>query len=721
MKNPVQNNSLMRLLVKRWPVIVAAIIVCSLAAAKYLQYVTPQYESTAKIKLADSKEGVPNSNLYKDFDVFATNSKIGTEVELLKSEVLIDKILDKVNIGTSIYRVGDIHKKELYDESPFIITVLNMDNTHYDKVFKMTVSGKSILDIQTPNGSTLKAQMGQMVHLGNTVLGIRLNRELIAAKPNLAIDDHYEFVINSRRHLIDNIISNMDVMSVEKDVPVLRVSYKSPVARKSADIVNAVADAYINDYIDEKYRSADTTENFLTDQLKEYSGKLSSSETQIQNYRDAHNIINIPQETETDLRKIADLKKQLANVQMNLLAIDSLNKYIKKGKDNFTSLAPNFEAFTDLLSTEMVKEMKHLQADKEDLMTRYTPEHEKVQVIDRKISDLSSYMVESIHNTETNLRIKYDDLRNTIAQSEEAFIGLPEKEKTMTILERNFSLNEQIYRFLQEKRTDAKIAKAATISFHRIISRGEVPRSPVSPNAKLVIVFSGFLGFIFSIAGLVSLRSLKGRADSETSIYRNSDTPVGFVLPFAKDEKSRRLAFNRWALELEVKGKLNNGTILCFSSFKTGEGKQFCAVGLAKAATALSKKVLYIGMDGHMEDKQGYETLTADRISANWQMPAVWKQQMERLRKEYDVIIIKNFPLDDENYGITPMTASDVNYFIIDSNLTKISDIIAADELKAQIAADNMEFVYNRAGYHPGIAETIRKTFENIRHASRKA
>ena len=99
--------------------------------------------------------------------------------------------------------------------------------------------------------------------------------------------------------------------------------------------------------------------------------KLSNSENSIQGYRDEKNIINISQETETDLRKISQLKIQQTNVKMNLEAIHELDEYIKNGKENFLDLAPNFEAFTDLLSTEMVKKIKQLQGEKKDLLLTY--------------------------------------------------------------------------------------------------------------------------------------------------------------------------------------------------------------------------------------------------------------------------------------------------------------------------------------------------------------
>ena len=53
---------------------------------------------------------------------------------------------------------------------------------------------------------------------------------------------------------------------------------------------------------------------------------------------------------------------------MSLEAIRELNKYLKEGKDHFLDLAPNFEAFTDLLSTEIIKKIKDLQSTKKDLL-----------------------------------------------------------------------------------------------------------------------------------------------------------------------------------------------------------------------------------------------------------------------------------------------------------------------------------------------------------------
>jgi hypothetical protein len=92
---------------------------------------------------------------------------------------------------------------------------------------------------------------------------------------------------------------------------------------------------------------------------------------------------------------------------MNVEALRELNSYIQEGMGHFLELAPNFETFTDLLSTEIVKKIKALQAEKKDLEIIFTQEDERIKVIDRKIEDLSSYLAESIENSLKSTEVKY--------------------------------------------------------------------------------------------------------------------------------------------------------------------------------------------------------------------------------------------------------------------------------------------------------------------------
>lgn len=705
--------------VRGLPFTILVMAIALFLAGRYLQYATPMYDSMAKIKLADVNEGAPSANLYKDFDVFVNANKILAEVELLKSNVLLTKALSTLDLAVSIYRVGSLRKTDLYGQSPVRITAALSNPKLYNQVFGLAIRRDTLLTITLPGGKTIQGKLNQILTFDDGTLFIGRNDALLAKRPNLVINDRFEFIVRSQENVVESVVGDLDVMAVDKDIPVLRISYKSPVPQKAADVVNGIAAAYIADGVNDRFRAADTTSGFLAKELKAYQDRLSASERAIEAYRNNKNIINIRQETETDLRKISDLKKQLSSVHMNMLAIDSLSRSIRQHPD-FLKTAPNFEAFTDLLSTEIIKKMKQLQGDRRELLVRYTPDHEKVRLLDTQMNDLADYMRESINNTLTNLRIKHRDLSETISEAEATFIGLPTKEKTMTVLERNFSLDEQIYRFLHQKRTEADIARAATISFHRVITEGKVATKPISPNPMLTKVLAGFLSLLFSVLIIYGVHFMKARVSSETMIQKNSETPVAAAVPFLAKPTQAQLLFRQWALHMDLKQRLEPGAVVVVSSFDSQEGKRTITRGLVQAMTNLGKSVLVVDADGTMTagiDQPDVAYVDLPQVDEHWQRPISWHPLLTNWRSQFDVIVVKNAPLAQESAAAMLMASATLNLLLLDSRRTRQNRILEADLLKENLHLPPMEFVLNRAGYTPSI---FREAFQFLRKLGRR-
>lgn len=699
----------LRPLYRGLPIVLVFMVAAVFTAARYLRYVTPTYESTTFIKLADNHDGASGTNLFRDFDVFATSNKISAEVELLKSGVLLEKAAKSLDLNVTVSRIGKINKTELYKNSPVtIVSRLNNDEW-YDRNFTLSVSNNS-LTVVCPDGKKYQTQFGQeMKTTGGDILIVK-NTEVLAERPKLQIDGNYEFTINSIGKQKSMIGQQLDVMSVDKEVPVLRISCRSAVPEKAADMANAVAMAYLNDFVEAKFSVADTTKKFLDKQLESYGQRLSTSEDNIEMYRDTHNIINIRQETETDLRKIADLKKQLISVQMSLAAVDSLHAAVSKGADRFLELAPNFEQFTDLLSTEIVLKIKALQAEKKELLTRYTPEHEKVKLIDAKISDLVLYLRESISNSKTALQIKRFELEQGIRDAEGVFVGLPNRERKMNDLERDFSLNEQLYRFLHEKKTEAEIAQAARIAFHRIITVGDVPRKPVSPNTGLIKIVSGMLGLLAAITLIYFIHFQKARVNDADTLQRTTSQPLDASIPFTKTASEKQLFFRKWFVELELRNVIAAGKVIAINSTKPGEGKRFTATALAAASVTAGYKVVLADTDGKISGKDipaGIVYVDASELREIHSKETLLRL-IESWKTTNNLIIWKNAESESNPDALNIMAASDTNFFLADSRITKRSAITKFDQLSSELKLPGIAYLLNRSGYTPSLfRETI--------------
>ncbi|WP_336718813.1 GumC family protein [Chryseobacterium mucoviscidosis] len=707
-----ENVRFLKPLLRGFPIVVLAMIIAVLAAKKYLNYVTPMYESTAKLKLADTQEGVPSANLFKDFDVFATPNKISTEIEVLKSTSLIEKTLEKLPFSTEIYRKGKVRSVELFNDSPIKVESILSDEKNYDKKFIINVTSNQNFTISSDSAKEIKGTFGVPTAIKGGKILITKNDSYLQSKPGAKIVDQYEVEFLSREKLLDKVNKNLDIVSVDKDVPVIRINYKSNVPEKASLLVNTLAETYIQDYIENKYRAANTTVDFLKNEIGQANNKLSGAENRIENYRNKENIINIPQETETDLRKISQLKIQKSNLKMNLDAIKNLNNYISEGKDNYLDLAPNFEAFNDLLSTEMVKNMKLLQAEKKELLLTYTPEHEKVKVIDSKIKDLIDYQTESIKNTQRNLQIKYNDIDRDIQIAEQAFIGLPEKEKLLNIMNREFNLYEKNYNFLNEKRIDAEIAKAAKISFHKIITRGELPKQPVSPMRSIIIIVAAIMSMIGSIALIYAVHFAKAKVNDVYTIEKNSTIPVAFTTPFIKSSEKTMHHFLENVLEMELKEIIKDKNLICITSYDKSKQHRFHSKNIIKALQAQSRKVLVIDVAGNLENIENIDYIDFSE-EKNLRLTST---DIENLIREKmtgnDLCIINNQSIKQGKLPLLFLKMADENLFVLDSRKTAEKTIMNVELLKDEYKLTNLWFVLNKEGYNPSLMTSI-KSFIN--------
>lgn len=711
-----ENIRLLKPFFRGLPLIILAMILSVLVAKKYLNYVTPMYESTAKLKLADVQEGVPSANLFKDFDVFASANKINTEIEVLKSSALIEKTLNKIPFSTEIYRKGDVQSVELFNNSPFFVEGTFSNDKNFDKKFLLKIISLKKFQLTSPSlQKQISGNFGSPLKINGGIIFLSINKKYIHSRPDAKILDEYEFEFLSKEKLLNKINKNLDIVSVDKDVPVIRINYKSSVPEKAALFVNKLSETYIQDYIENKYRAANTTVDFLKNEINVASSKLANAENKIENYREEKNIINIPQETETELRKIAQLKIQQSNLKMNLDAVQDLNRYITNGKDDYLDLAPNFEAFTDLLSTEMVKNMKKLQADKRDLLLTYTPEHEKVKIIDAKIKDLTDYQIESIKNTEKNLQIKYNDIDRDINIAKQSFIGLPEKERILNILNREFNLYEKNYNFLNEKRIDAEIAKAAKISFHKIITSGEIPKTPVSPVRSIIIIVATIMGMIGSIIMIYLAHFAKAKVNDVFTIEKNSTIPIAFSTPFIKNENQYSSKFLQNIIELELKGILEVKNVITITSYDKEKHHLFHAKNLFEALKKQSRKAILIDVVGNLEGiiLEDYLNFSTDENLKKT------KKQIEDFIKEklqnYDICLINNQSAKNGPLSMLFMCLANQNLFVLDSRKTAEKRILQVEVLKEEYHLPNLWFVLNKANYNPSVIKIIIKYLQSKR------
>jgi uncharacterized protein involved in exopolysaccharide biosynthesis len=712
-----ESYRLLKPYIRGLPIIVFAMIVGYLVASQYLKYVNPMYESVTRLRLADLNEGVPNSNLFKDLDVFATSNKIAAEIELIKSELMIDKALDRLDFDVEIHRVGKLRTTELYHDSPFLIQILHIPDSYLNKEFDLFLKYDFTYELVVPGGERLSGTLGDTLRWENAELLLEFNYDLLSQRKTMHVQDHYQFKKLSRDRLVAQMKQNLTVLSVDKDVAVLRIIFNAQHPFKASRFPDMLARTYIDDYIGVKSEAARVTVSFLDEQIREVSERLTRIERQIRTFRTTNNVTNIAQETETIIRELSQMRIQHTNLRMTLNAINELDQYIRDGIHDFERLAPNFEAFTDLLSTELIKKVKDLQAERRDLLLIYTPREERVLVIDEKLKDISDYFLESISNTRRNLEIRFENLARDIRLSELRLIDYPEKERQLTILRREFEIYQESYNFLNEKKIEAEIARAATIAFHRIIEQAGIPRSPYSPNYTIIKIASALLGATMALALIFLVHAFKARVNDLHTIQTSSAVPVAAATPFLKNELHLQQHFMKIANELDTKGFIRHGSILNFSAYHESEGHAFHAMHLAEALSVQHRKVLLIdaaNFSGTSDAGAGKICRITDNLSVvHLNSPEYFSFTNQKINDfikgialEFDVTVVAN-ELLGQQLALQLMHLSSTNFVVMDARLTPARRVPQADIMLNEFGFQNARFILNRQGYNPNVISEI--------------
>jgi cellulose biosynthesis protein BcsQ len=168
--------------------------------------------------------------------------------------------------------------------------------------------------------------------------------------------------------------------------------------------------------------------------------------------------------------------------------------------------------------------------------------------------------------------------------------------------------------------------------------------------------------------------------------------------------------FHKLAIQLEVKGSVKLNSVVVFSSFDVKEGKSYNAIYLAAAFAQQGKSVLVVDADGNMHANHNLKdsvNLKYENIAGNitrYKNTEIITEQLNKWKEEYDLVIIKNEPLNDISIGLIMMSLADTNLFVLDSRRTAAKMIAEAEALNDEYKFNNMQFLLNRSGYNPNIA-----------------
>jgi len=672
-------------LIKGSPIIAIIFILFIVLSNLIIRYSNVSYQSMAKIKLDDQQFGFSHNFIYKDFEMFSVKQQIEAESELLKSPLIVGKAVDIAQLAIKVTRVGKLKDTEIYDDVPFLINVKNFDESKPLKSLVVTISPKNEISFMLGE-KKFSGSFGQKIITPRGSIQITKNQPVL--QRGIKLDGEYLVEFFSREDMINDISKNLDVKAADKETPILRVVYKNSNPEKAADIVNAICEAYIQDYVDTKSSAASQTVNFIDTQLEEIEKRLANSENTLEDFKIQNGVVNTRQETETGLRQLSQLQVDMINMDINVSAMKELQEYIDNG-DYYEQNSINF-GFGDLVLTELVKKLNYLTNQRKDLLIKYSEDNELVTACDAKIQEAKDYITEAINRNLSDIEIRQQKLSDAYEIQSHQFDGLPTREKNQHILEREFIISEQVYNFLSQKRIDAQILANSLISFHRVIQPAHAAKNPVSPNKTLITFVCGLFGLIIGISWVYLRQMTRAKVNSRSDIEKHSENPVAGIIR----EGNISTDFEMLLRSILLKKPHEDGYVLTISSAMPGEGKSYTTSHLAETISQMGHSVCILSVEGPKKSVPfdlSIDQFILSRTDLNPQ------KRLNELKDQYDFVLVRTLPTTMDLFGVELMRHSNAVLFILRANQTSIDLVKESSLIAEEYALDNIFTVLNCA------------------------
>ena len=735
-------------LLKASPILIALCALTIFVAKKGIQYLPHEYQSKGAIKINNLNSSQTGFDLFqqKNNNTPMQNENFLTEIEVFKSKDLIENTLKQLDWELTIHRVGEMREMELYDKRPFKIVYQVKNELVYDRDFYLKYGGEEtfyLAENLTKDSQFVEILTNEWQQQEDFTFKLTIDKDFVKKSPqSLKIGDLFRFRINGIEALVSSINDkNLFVRPVEKDISIIRIYFIHELPVKAQSFVNKLMESYQEECRIYKEKMSDETLAYMDKRLEEVGVKLRTSESEMAFFRTKNNLVNTRQETDAILKEIKALDMQDLDFDMQKVELERLYKHLTSGK-SLNDYAPNFKALQDNIFQQSYMKVQALELEKQDLLQKFVPESTEIALVDSKIKNLRVFVNETVRSTLENLAIRQKEIANSIGSSNEIINAYPEKERQLVVLERAVSLNENMYNYLMQKRTELAISRSSNLYPHKVIERANFPKDLVSPNQALIIGLCVFLVLSFGIVCVFIYTYFTAKINSKEDIQTEFETP--FIGTVWKNNKQKYQPFEVVSDLMANVSKLpaskveGQGQLMVVSSMKSGEGKSFTCINLAKTLAATGQRVLLIDMDIrrpslHLEwnlplgdgvsailegRKHTFDTIYKTGENQLHFIPAgelltgnkalFFSKRatgfIHDMRWYYDVVIVDAAPVGIVSDVIPLMHQSTANLFVIRAGYTKQRYIKAIQDRFSEWQIPNLHLVLNSAAPAKGYA-----------------
>jgi len=688
------------------------------------------------------------------------------EIAKLTSERMIGAAIDGLGFDVSYYTTekfwpGFLKEKwmnERYEDFPIQVSI---DSSQFqlvgvpihvsfvsEDVVKIEAHAEEVrafnFETQEFSGIIPEISFSEDVKLGQKIESKYLTITVEADPNSLVSTEEYDlaFKINSTKSLIDSYKSMLAVTPVDvtdQNSRVVNLAMEINIPAKGEKFINSLIEAYAGNVLNTKNSKGENSLEFINKRLAVVTDSLKDAELQLQNFKSSSNILDVDYAKNSLYNRLDRLEQEKATVDDQLSYYRSTLRSLNDDSQSGKIVAPAAVGITDPFFNKLIDNYVQLSSRLQQMKYNATDSNPLVTQLERDVADLRQAIKDNVSGIVSSLSTTQSRLNREIYQLRADANTLPQSERQLSVMERNYEFYKDKYDALMEKKAEAEIILATNTTNVETIERAEVQgNGPVWPKTPLFLFAAVILGLSFPLAFIVVSDYLDNRVSDKEELENKTKVPLlGMIANGPKDaglvlkkypnsaiaESFKFVRVNLQYFHQDVKDQ-----VIGITSSISGEGKTFCSANIAATYADSGKRTLLICGDLRKPRIQDYfdlkgpgltdylqEFTTLDNVIQptefrNLDVIAPGSPQddptklfesanaerlFEELKGRYDKIIVETPPIGYVADYFVLIKHFDINLFVVRYKYTNKNILVGINDLYKNNKIKNLYLLFN--------------------------
>ncbi|MDM4769732.1 polysaccharide biosynthesis tyrosine autokinase [Solimonas sp. SE-A11] len=312
-----------------WPMLLLFVVIGLLAAAAALYVARPMY-STESVVLFEAKSNSLELAYGEAGNGFFNSTQTLAEIEIIRSQVVLARVIRDLSldiavtpryfpvIGEAVARRNGIIgqfavrvpglRRYVWHSTKVKVASLHVPPAYEGRLFTVQAMEPGTFNLFLDD--TLLASGAKVgAPLSVKLAGDSDSAQIVVTQLDAPRGSQFSVVRQKPSTAVRGLRSMLEVEEAVRGSGVIRIGAKSPSRERSAQLANAVANAYLRQNVERRSAEAAQTLAFLKSQLPGVRQKMEASEGELNAYRLRNSSADLDRETEMVLTQSADVER----------------------------------------------------------------------------------------------------------------------------------------------------------------------------------------------------------------------------------------------------------------------------------------------------------------------------------------------------------------------------------------------------------------------------